>query len=265
MDSQSSSMTEVLRLLGSTRIASSMTNTSRLKVAVCGKQKSGKSVLIAKTARKPLLHYDFDDRAESIAGVDDTVIKTMVDKDPNSPKVWGELNADIQMLKYSKEQPFKSICFDSMTFLRQYAENQMMVDTSLKRSIKVAGIQHQIAQGWDSINAVHKMFQQFLVDTFDLGIDVYCVFHTAQEKDRVKSTKDNVVYTDKLTIEPQNLNILLSKFNEVWRCYIDESGDFKLQIKADYYFGAATTLKGVESVETPDISRLLVKNEQVKP
>ena len=150
-----------------------------------------------------------------------------------------------------------------MTFLRQYAENQMMKDTQLSRKIQVGGIKYQIAQGWDAINAVHKMFTQLLTDLFSLDIDIYCVFHTAQEKDRVKSTKDNAVYTEKLTIEPQNLNFLLSKFNEVWRCEIDAAGEFKVQTKADYYFNAATTLKNLDPYEVPDIQKFLEKNKKV--
>src|SRR5690349_21377175 len=74
--------------------ASKVTNIDRLKVAICGEKKSGKSKLIADTARKPLLHYDFDDRRESIHGAKDTIIKTLVDSDSTLPQAWGVLESD---------------------------------------------------------------------------------------------------------------------------------------------------------------------------
>ena len=189
--------------------ADTITNTDRLKAAVCGEKKSGKSKLIADTARKPLLHYDFDDRRESIAGAKDTVIKTLVDTDSTMPQAWGILESDLASLEYAKKNknlPIKSLALDSATYLRQIAENQMMKDTALLRRAKIGLTQYQIAQGWDAVNYVHRMLYQLLRRCFALDIDVYMVFHTRNEKDRVKSTKEETVYTDRLTVDPQNLD-----------------------------------------------------------
>ena len=189
--------------------ADTITNTDRLKAAVCGEKKSGKSKLIADTARKPLLHYDFDDRRESIAGAKDTVIKTLVDTDSTMPQAWGILESDLASLEYAKKNknlPIKSLALDSATYLRQIAENQMMKDTALLRRAKIGLTQYQIAQGWDAVNYVHRMLYQLLRRCFALDIDIYMVFHTRNEKDRVKSTKEETVYTDRLTVDPQNLD-----------------------------------------------------------
>lgn len=245
--------------------ASNVTNTDRLKVAICGEKKSGKSKLIADTARKPLLHYDFDDRRESIAGATDTIIKTLIDSDSTTPQAWGILESDLASLEYAKRNgnlPLKSLALDSATYLRQIAENQMMRDTNQMRSSKIGLTSYRIAQGWDAVNYVHRMLYQLLRRLFALDIDIYVVFHTRNEKDRVKSTKEETIYTDRLTVDPQNLDILLPMFNETWRTYVDVDGNFKLQVRQDWRFNASTALKIGENygVEEPNIQALLEKN-----
>lgn len=249
--------------------ADKVTNTDRLKVAVCGEKKSGKSKLIADTARKPLLHYDFDDRRESIAGAKDTLIKTLVDSDSTIPQAWGILESDLASLEYAKRSgnfPLKSIALDSATYLRQIAENQMMKDTQLMRASKIGLTRYQISQGWDAINYVHRMLYQLMRRMFALDVDIYVVFHTRNEKDRVKSTKEETVYTDRLTVDPQNLDVLLPIFNETWRTFVDSDGNFKLQVRQDWRFNASTALKiGQDGgIEEPNIQKLLDKNEQSK-
>lgn len=245
--------------------AANVTNTDRLKVAICGEKKSGKSKLIADTARKPLLHYDFDDRRESIAGATDTIIKTLIDADSTTPQAWSILESDLASLEYAKRNgnlPIKSLALDSATYLRQIAENQMMKDTSQMRSSKIGLTSYRIAQGWDAVNYVHRMLYQLLRRLFTLDIDVYVVFHTRNEKDRVKSTKEETVYTDRLTVDPQNLDVLLPMFNETWRTFVDVDGNFKLQVRQDWRFNASTALKIGENsgVEEPNIQALLEKN-----
>lgn len=261
---QEKNLEETLSLLQGYVNARDITKVDRLKVAVCGERGSGKSNLIARTARKPLLHYDLDDRRESIAGLEGVYIKTLVDINTTLPQAWGQIETDLGTLEYQKSKsqlPFNSIALDSMTFLRQYADNQMMKDTGAnQRSASISGTKYLIPQGWDAVNYNQRMLQTLLSRFFALGIDIYCVFHTQAEKDRVKSTKETTVYTDKLTVEPQNLSILLSKFNEVWRCYLDEDSNFKLQVKPDYYFGAKTALVNIDKVENQDIQKLLEKH-----
>lgn len=245
--------------------ASTITNTDRLKVAICGEKKSGKSKLIADTARKPLLHYDFDDRRESIAGASDTIIKTLIDTDSTMPSAWGILESDLSSLEYAKKNgnlPIKSLALDSATYLRQVAENQMMKDTSQFRKAKIGLTQYQISQGWDAVNYVHRMLYQLLRRMFALDIDIYVVFHTRNEKDRVKSTKEETIYTDRLTVDPQNLDILLPMFNETWRTFVDMDGNFKLQVRQDWRFNASTALHIGDNggVEEPNIQALLEKN-----
>ena len=262
---------ELVAMLDGTK-AEDITKTDRLKVAVCALQKTGKSYLVAHTARKPLLHYDFDDRRESIAGAKDTIIRTLVDRDSTHPTAYSKLISQIGDLEYLKnkgELPIKSICLDSMTYLRKYLGYQIMHDTNLKRTRKIDGRDVNIPQGWDEVTVARTELTTLFRRLFALDLDVYAIFHIIPQKDKAKTEKvqdvaGNIVevtaYTGRWTVDPQHLEEILAIFNEVWRCYIDASGDFKIQVRPDEYFQAATALKNVEKIENANIAELLAKH-----
>jgi hypothetical protein len=255
-------LTDFMEYIKGTKNASDITKVDRIKAAIVGEPKSGKSRLIADTARKPLYHCDFDDRQESIAGAKETVIKQYLDPNAMEPSGWNNLEGDIatfEWLKKEEKLPFKSFALDSMTFLRQLAENQMMKDTNMFRAYKVGNLKYPIAQGWDAVVEVQKMLQTLLARLFALDIDIYVTFHTKNEKDKQKSTKEETVYTDRLTVDPQNLAMLLPKFNETWRTFVDTDGSFKIQTKQDWRFNAATALH-IDGVENPNIQAMIDKH-----
>jgi AAA domain len=259
-----SSDTKLLEGIQGAFLATNMDRTGRIKCALCGERKVGKSVLVAKTARKPLFHCDFDDRKESIEGFEGTIIKQYLDVNPNMPTAWNDLESDVATLEYLKKQgklELKSYCLDSMTYLRQIAENQMMKETNMFRKYHIGTTDYRIAQGWDSVVNIQKMLDTLLSRLFSLDIDIYVIFHTRAEKDKAKSTSEKPVYTDRLTVDPQNLEILLSRFNETWRAFVDYDGKFKVQVRQNFMFNAATTLK-LDEVENADIQEMLVKHEQ---
>jgi hypothetical protein len=247
--------------------ATTMTNVDRLKVAICGDPKTGKSWIIANTARKPVLHYDFDDRADSIAGMKDVVIKTLYDKNDTTPTAWAAFESDIGTLEYLKEKkelPFKSIAIDSVTFLRKYAEHQLLKDSSASRAVlKIGGTTYLVPKDWDAVTGVQHMLETMFNRLFSLGIDVYATFHTRLEKDQNKSTKTEVVYKDSLTIDPPNLKMLLPKFNDQWRTFVD-GGKYMVQLKPDWQFNAATVLKNMKEVEEANIEKMLEKHKNGK-
>lgn len=244
--------------------ATSITQLDRMKVAICGEPKTGKSSLIARTARKPLLHYDFDDRKESIAGIQDVVIKTLVDKNDTTPTAWSVLESDLGTLEYLKEKkelPFKSVAIDSITFLRKYAEHQLLKDASgvTRTKFKVGVTDYLVPKDWDAVTSVQHMLETMFNRLFALDIDVYATFHTRLEKDQQKSTKAETVYKDSLTIDPPNLKMLLPKFNDTWRTLVDGTS-FKIQMKPDWQFTASTVLKNMNAIEDADIQKLLEKH-----
>lgn len=257
---------DAVKQLGGCTDSTTITNIDRLKVAICGPPGSWKSNTIARTARKPLIHYDFDDRREAIAGIQDVTIKTLVDRLDTEHKAWAALENDVSILEYLKEknqQPFKSVALDSFTFLRQYAEHQFIHDAGdvKKATFKIGASQYIIPRGWDAVVGVQKMLQGILRRFFALDIDVYAVFHTKNEKDQNKTTAEKVMYKDTLTVEPENLKMLLPMFNEKWRMMYDD-GKFRLQVKCNWEFPASTALKNVNESEEADIQKLLEKHNK---
>lgn len=241
-----------------------ITNLDRIHAAVCGEPKTGKSSIIARTARKPLLVLDGDDRRESIAGLEDVYVKTLIDTEHTNPIAWNELEKIIANLTYAKTQnklDIKSISIDSMTYWRKYAEHQFLNDsTGSSRAIfKVGQLKYLIPKDWDVVSGVQAMLETLFIRLFALDIDVYATFHTRPEKDQAKSTKTDFVYKDNLTVEPPNLKMILPKFNDVWRTFV-EDGEYKVQLKPDYVFNASTVLKNVENVEKADIQELIKKH-----
>lgn len=237
-------------------------NTDRLHVAVCGDGGSGKTNLIARTCRKPLLDLDFDDRSESISGIKDVYIKTLTDVYDDQPTAWSDFEMVIGQLENAKRQDklaFKSIALSSVTFLRKYAEHQALKDkgTMSRATLKVGQSTYIIPKDWDAVTCVQHMLETQIQRLFNLGIDIYAEFHLRQEKDKVRSTKTDPVYLDNLQVDPENLKMLLPKFNEVWRTFIDTEGAFKMQIKPDYKFGAKTALRATESIVSQDIQELI--------
>ncbi len=245
--------------------ATTVTNVDRLKVAICGDPKTGKSSVIARTARKPLIHYDFDDRVESIAGLDGVIIKTLFDKNDTTPVAWGQFESDIGTLEYLKEKnelPFKSIAVDSITFLRKYAEHQLLKDSTASRAkYRIGSTEYLVPKDWDVVTGVQHMLETMFNRLFSLGIDVYATFHTRLEKDQNKSTQTVAVYKDSLTIDPPNLKMLLPKFNDQWRTFV-EDGKYMVQLKPDWQFNAATVLKNMGQTEVADIQQMLAKHNK---
>lgn len=261
-------LTAALQVLPGCRKAEDITNVDRLKVAICGDSKTGKSNVIARSSRKPLIHYDFDDRAESIAGTKDTIIKTLYDKNDTTPTAWSEFESDISTLEYLKEKkqlPFKSIAIDSVTFLRKYAEHQLLKDSAStsRAKLKVGTTEYLVPKDWDAVTGIQHMLETMFNRLFSLGIDVYATFHTRLEKDQNKSTQTVAVYKDSLTIDPPNLKMLLPKFNDQWRTFVD-GGKYMVQLKPNWQFNAATVLKNMDNNEEADIQKMLEKHNNGK-
>lgn len=244
-----------------------VTNIDRLHVAVCGESGTGKSNIIARSARKPIYFCEFDNRKESIAEIPGVIIKQYLDKSDDKPTAWASLETDVSTFEYLKgknEFPFKSIALDSATYLHQYAEHQFL-DTckASMMKFKIGSTTYITGRDWDAVVGVQKMIDGIINRLFGLDIDVYMTFHTRNEKDQVKSTPKVAVYTEKLTINPPNLKMLLPKFNDKWRTYV-ENGQYMVQLRPDYQFTAATVLKNVGESEVADIQKMLEKHNNGK-
>lgn len=239
--------------------ASSITQVDALKLIELGEPGCGKSWLSC-TGRQPIYVADFDDRAASIAGKPGVFIKTYTDRDPMTPHAWSDFESDLGVLEYAKSKgtlQFKTIVLASLTYLLKYAQNQMMKDTSgLWRMIRINSREYKIPQGWDAINTPQRMIEGLLGRLFELRIDVIAEAHIRREKDP-SSTEKNPVFTDKYTIEPQFLKMLLPTFNERW-LVVNDNG-YKVKMKPSYDFNGVTALH-VDAEEEADITKILAKH-----
>lgn len=242
--------------------ADSITQVDKLKLILLGEPGVGKSWLTC-TGRQPIYVADFDDRAASIAGKPGVVIKPYVDRTPLQPHAWSDFESDLGSFEYAKQQgklQFKTFAIASLTFMLKAAQYQFMKDNpGLSRSIKSNGTEYKITQGWDSINMGQRMLEGVFNRLFELGIDVIVEAHIRREKDAA-STEKNPKFTDKWTIEPQNLKMLLPAFNERW-LVTNEYGSFKVKTKPCDDFNGVTALN-IDGEEDCNITNILAKHEQ---
>lgn len=236
--------------------------TLRLLIAIVGKPKSGKS-WFASTAPPPVLHYDFDGRAESLAGKAGVMVKTLMDQNQTNPQAFKALEADLNILKYRKSQgqPIPATyVFDTISFLKKYIENELYTQGLAYRSIKLSPTSSvRLSKNWDAVNGVEAALNYLITEYSTLG-NVIFVFHEKAEKDVTESKPEQAVYTDQVTVDPQYLAKILSRFNEVYRIEIDASQQYKVTCRPGYSFTASTSLL-VDKEEKPNIQDMLNKHQ----
>jgi hypothetical protein len=243
--------------------------TEYLRIAILGLPKSGKSWFAA-TAPGPVLHYDFDNRAVSLAGKPDVYVKTLVDLNQKSPIVMKALEKDLSNFKYRKSKGMlipKTFVFDTVTYLKGAIENECFAqDPGLARKIRV-GVSTEILKGksYDIISGVQG-YMQYLVQEFGALGNLIVVFHERDQKDKDKSTKDETVYTGKVTVDPQYLENLLTLFNEVFRIQVKggigaTAPKYIVTCRPSYDVNAASTLL-IDGEEPPNIVEMLAKHKR---
>jgi AAA domain len=243
--------------------ATSVKASEKLRIAIVGKMKTGKSWFAA-SAPQPVLVYDFDNRAESLAGRQGVFVKTLVDIDASSPHVVQDIEADLEMFKYNKSQG-KAIpatfVFDSITYFKKAIENELIKqEPTFGRKIKLAGKIVRIPAGWDVINAVRAHLEHVINEFGALGNLIF-VFHQRDEKDRDRSTKEETKYTGRQTVDPQYLETILALFNEVYFIEIEYGGKYVAKVRATDELGASTTLQ-LEAQEEPNIMQMIEKHHK---
>lgn len=241
--------------------ASSIKAGTRLKIAIMGEPKTGKSWFAA-TAPGPVLVYDFSNRAESLAGKENVMVKTLEDVDQKNPTAFKALESDISTFKYRKEKgrPIPAtFVFDEVTPLVKFIQNECFTQGLDYRAIKLsASSSIRMSSNWDAVNAVDRALNYLIGEYSQLGNIVF-VFHEKPEKDKTKSTDKKTVYTEKITIDPQFLAPILSRFNEVYRIEIDGSNKHVVTCKPSSEFTASTSLN-IDAQEQPNIQNMLAKH-----
>src|ERR1017187_6223810 len=162
-----------------------------LKIAILGKPKTGKSWLAA-TAPKPIRYYDFDDRAEALAGKPGLFIKsrpTMLD-----------VETDLSIMKANKIKKIPlptTVVFDSVTHMNRAMEEEIFrQDSKLYRTIRVGNsTSMKLRNSWDVINGIQRYVEYIIAEFSGLGVNIIFVFHEKDEKDRAESTEKETKFT----------------------------------------------------------------------
>lgn len=233
--------------------------TNRLKIAILGKPKSGKSWLAA-TAPKPILYYDFDDRAESLEGKSGLHVQT-------KPTML-DVESDLSVLKASKlkGQPLPAtIVFDSVTFMVRAMEDEIRRQSpGLFKGIKV-GNSTTVYKGkdWDVVVGIQRYMEYLVAELTSLNVNIIFVFHERDEKDTSESSPSETKYTGLVTTNPQYLATTLSLFNEVFRIVINPGRKYRVIVKPNSEVYASTTML-LDPEEDPDIMAMLAKHQAAR-
>lgn len=230
--------------------------TERLKIAIIGDFKTGKSWLAA-TAPKPVYIFDFDDRAESLAGKPGLRIEKKA--------VMQDVETALSVAKYHREAHLPNPCtwvFDTATYMQKSMEAEIFrLGSGMHREIKVgSNLSVKVRSGWDAINAIQRHMELLISEFSALG-NIIWTFHEKNEKDYTKSTPSEQKFTGQITVDPQYLAKTLSLFNIVLRTYVDENNKFKVQCNQTYEFSASTPFF-LDSIEEPDIEQMILKHKK---
>ena len=236
----------------------SLSPTNRLKIAIVGKSKAGKSTL-ATTARTPMRYYDFDDRPESLAGKPGLFVLS-------KPSML-DVETDLSIFKANKIKKVplpETVCFDTVTFMQRAMEDEIFRQggKDFYREIKVGNsTTMKIRKGWDAISGIQRYVSYLISEFSALGMDIIFVFHEKNEKDYAESTKDESAYTGQLTTDPQYLSSSLSLFNEVYHIKVESSGNYVTECKPNIYGNWNTTLL-LDRTEPPNILDMIAKHDK---
>jgi hypothetical protein len=231
----------------------------RLKIAILGKPKTGKSWLAA-TAPGPIRYYDFDDRAESLEGKPNLYIL--------SKPTMLQVETDLSVMKANKLKGLPlpaTVVFDSVTYMNRAMEEEIFrQDSKLYRTIRVGNsTSMKLRNSWDVINGIQRYVEYLIAEFSSLGVNIIFVFHEKDQKDKGESTATETKYTGLVTTDPQYLENSLSLFNEVYRITVDATKpnrqDYKVTCKPNNDILASTTMM-LDGEEKPNIMDMIAKH-----
>lgn len=242
-----------------------ITPLDQLKLAIVGPPKTGKSRLAA-TGRKPVYVADFDDRAESLAGLPEVYVKTYFDANPLAGQAFANFLTDLNMFEYKFLQGAKpgidipkTISLDSMTyFINANLRYVMSQNSAGVKQLNLGGMKVNIPRGYDPYTGETSYTVNVIERIIAMEMDVIAVFHERPEE-TPDSTQENPKFTGKYSVHPPRAAGYLALFNELWHVKY-ENGKYLVQVKPSYDFQAATCLSGLSDEEEPNIEKMIEKH-----
>ena len=253
--------------------------TSKLKIALIGHEKNGKSQLAA-TARKPILFHEFDGREEALAGRQGVFVLPYKDKSwPMQPEAAQDFLTNLSKLedsldlnnlsaKIPKGTFVRTNVVDSIqTFGRAFMQYALYGSPDIRREMKVGTHKVYLPGGWDAWNSEMVSVENAVLRLLALPCDTIIILHETEEE-TPDSTAEKPKFTGRISVYPVRYQRLLKYFNEVWRVRLTQVVDGnksrylpRVYALPNYEFDAATTLN-IDAVESPNIEALIKKSEQ---
>lgn len=253
-------------------------STSKIKLALIGKEKNGKSWLAA-TGRKPVLVHDFDQRAEALAGKKGVYVISY--KEPGKGKqpeaaqkfldVLGKLENSLDLSELGFNVPKGTIIqtnvIDSIqTFGKSFMQYALYCQKDIRREITFGGMKVFLPGGWDAWNSEMQPVEESVLRMLALPCDTTITLHETSEE-TADSTSEKPRFTGRVGVFPVRYQRLIKYFNEVWRVKLTQSvldgkSVYLPRVYAlpNYEFDAASALK-IDSIEEPNIEAMIIKHE----
>lgn len=260
----------------------------KLKLALVGKEKHGKSWLAA-TGRKNVLVHDFDNRAESLQGKKGVYCISYPDpqwpKQPDAAQLFLDVVSRLEetldlgdfndILKPKNQIPkgtlVRTNVIDSIQTMGKAFQNYALFGQSnIRREIIFGKVKVFLPGGWDAWNAEMTPVENSILRLLAIPTDTVLVLHETPEETE-DSTPDKKKFTGKIGVYPARYQRLLKYVNELWRIQLTPSvspGNNrqvylpKVYPLPDHKFDAATAMY-LDAVEEPDIEKMILKHQRV--
>jgi hypothetical protein len=252
---------------------------AKLKIALVGKEKNGKSRL-ASTGRPNVLVHDFDNRAEALQGRKGVYVISYVEpqwpKQPeaaqkfldNLAKLEDSLDLSDLGFKCPKGTLVGTNVIDSIqTFGKAFQNYALYGQKDIRREITFGGMKVFLPGGWDAWNAEMVPVENCVLRTLALPTDTIIVLHETAEE-TADSTSEKPRFSGRVGVFPVRYQRLIKYFNELWRVkLVQQTVNQKLVYLPkvfpfpNYEFDSATALL-LDQEENPSIIEMIAKHEQ---
>jgi hypothetical protein len=263
---------------------------AKLKIALVGKEKNGKSWLAA-TGRPWVLDHDFDNRAEALQGKKGVCAISYVEPQwPQQPTaaqqfldVMAQLETSLDLhdlipllrrlnpTKKFPDVPKETIIgtnvIDSIqTFGKAFQNYALYGQKDIRREITFGGLKVFLPGGWDAWNAEMIPVENCVLRMLALPTDTVIVLHETAEETS-DSTSEKPRFTGRVGVFPVRYQRLIKYFNELWRVkLVQMTVNGKLAYKPqvfplpNYEFDCATAML-LDAQEEPSIVQMIAKHE----
>jgi AAA domain len=251
----------------------------KLKLAIVGHEKNGKSWL-ASTGRKNVLFHGFDQRSEALSGKQGVYEISYIDpqwpKQPESAQNFlttlGKLEESLDLAKLGFKVPegtlVRTNVIDSIqTFGKAFQNYALYNSKDIRRELTIGSMKVFLPGGWDAWNAEMVPVENAILRLLALPTDTIIVLHETAEE-TADSTSEKPRFTGRVGVFPVRYQRLIKYFNEVWRVKLTQTtvNNKSLYVPRvyplpNYEFDCATAMH-LDAVEEPNIQAMIAKSEQ---